>query len=139
MWGRGGGVALQCWDMPKGSIAPRFSRVLWWVALGWLPAAHPAARSVPLLNRTGGSSAYLGGFSHTCCIPRDFHEVTGCSCMQNSPMGCSNGADMGLSASVSVEASSRILRLHGQDETCLLPRSYFVIESTEHVTMCSFY
>lgn len=27
---------------------------MWWVGLGWLPGAHPAALSRPLLHRTGG-------------------------------------------------------------------------------------
>jgi len=26
--------------------------LLWWTDLGWLPDAHPAALSLPLLNRT---------------------------------------------------------------------------------------
>jgi len=27
---------------------------VWWVDLGWLPQAYPAALSLPLLNRSGG-------------------------------------------------------------------------------------
>ena len=30
--------------------------VVWWVDLGWLPGAHPAAVSLPLLSRTGGEN-----------------------------------------------------------------------------------
>jgi len=29
---------------------------LWWVELTWLPDAHPAALSLPLLNRVGGKN-----------------------------------------------------------------------------------
>jgi len=29
---------------------------LWWVDLGWLPNAHPAALALPLLSRTGGEN-----------------------------------------------------------------------------------
>jgi len=31
-------------------------RLLWWADLGWLPDAHAAALSLPLLNRTGGEN-----------------------------------------------------------------------------------
>lgn len=49
---------------------------------------------------------------------------------KNPPRDAQNGAEMGFSGSASVEASG---------ETCRPPRSYLVIESAEHVTMCSFY
>lgn len=36
-------ASFPCWD-------------LWWVDLDWLPATHPAAPSLPLLNRKGGNN-----------------------------------------------------------------------------------
>ena len=110
------------------------------VGCPWVVASCPPSHSLaPAPQHDGGDISLFGGFSHMSCIPRDFHGAIGCSCVQKSPMGCSNGAEMGLSASVSVEGSGPVLDLHGQGETCLLPRSYFVIESAEHVTMYSFY
>lgn len=98
---------------------------------GCQPPTQPFS-CFPSSTKQGGTSAYLRGSRPTCCLPRDLHGAIGCSRVAKSPMGCSDGAETGLSASISVEAS---VRSRGWGETCLLPHSYFVIESAERVTV----
>lgn len=37
-------------------VPAKQANMMWWADLGWLPAAHPAAFCLPLLNSMGGEN-----------------------------------------------------------------------------------